>query len=166
MKVILILALALSALGMGQARADEAGGKKPRLLLASWYGAAHHGRRTASGERFDRRALTAAHRTLPFGTLLRLSNPENGRQVTVRINDRGPFRRGRSLDLAEAAASRLGMRDHGTMWLRAETITAYHPAERGHLPTSAADAAPAGSQPWNPPSLTAPARAHIEMLAD
>jgi rare lipoprotein A len=120
MKVILILVLALSALGLGQARADGASGKKPRLLLASWYGAAHHGRRTASGERFDRHALTAAHRSLPFGTLLRLSNPENGRRVTVRINDRGPFRRGRSLDLAEAAAHQLGMQGRGILWLKVE----------------------------------------------
>lgn len=78
--------------------------------LAAWYGAKFHGRRTASGERFDRRALTAAHRTLPFGTRVRVTNLANGRSVIVRINDRGPYgRRNRIIDVSEAAARRLGM---------------------------------------------------------
>ncbi|WP_249171893.1 septal ring lytic transglycosylase RlpA family protein [Erythrobacter sp. JK5] len=81
--------------------------------VASFYGRKFHGRRTANGERFDMSALTAAHRTLPFGTLVRVTNPRNGREVTVRINDRGPFVRGRSIDLSRAAAEQLGMISRG-----------------------------------------------------
>ena len=77
---------------------------------ASWYGRRYHGRKTASGERFDRNALTAAHRTLPFGTEVRVTNSNNDRSVDVRINDRGPFRRKeRIIDVSEAAARALGI---------------------------------------------------------
>jgi len=81
---------------------------------ASWYGQAFHGRKTASGERFDMRRMTAAHRTLPFGTLLEVTNLANGRTVTVRVNDRGPFSGGRILDLSHAAAEKLGFVGSGT----------------------------------------------------
>jgi len=77
--------------------------------LASWYGGRFHGRRTASGESFDMRDLTAAHKTLPFGTRVRVRNLDNGREVVVRINDRGPFSAKRVIDLSHAAASALGM---------------------------------------------------------
>jgi rare lipoprotein A len=77
--------------------------------LASWYGAFHHGRRTASGERFDQHALTAAHRTLPFGTRLRVTHEGTGRSVVVRINDRGPHHQARALDLSRAAAQQIGL---------------------------------------------------------
>lgn len=77
--------------------------------MASFYGAELHGRRTASGERFDMHDLTAAHRTLPFGTRVVVTNPANGRSVTVRINDRGPFHGNRVIDLSRAAASELGL---------------------------------------------------------
>ena len=76
---------------------------------ASWYGPRFHGRRTASGERYDMHALTAAHRTLPFGTLVRVRSLVNGREVDVRINDRGPFSRLRVIDLSRAAAVELDM---------------------------------------------------------
>ena len=75
---------------------------------ASWYGHPHHGRRTSSGEVYDMNKLTAAHRTLPLGTRVLVTNRDNGRTVEVRINDRGPFRRGRILDLSYAAARQLG----------------------------------------------------------
>jgi rare lipoprotein A len=81
---------------------------------ASWYGPRHHGRRTASGEPFDCEELTAAHPTLPFGTRVRVTNRINGRAVTVRVNDRGGFRRGRAIDLSQAAARELGMIARGT----------------------------------------------------
>ena len=77
--------------------------------IASYYGRKFHGRRTASGEPFDMHGYTAAHRTLPFGSLVRVTNPSNGRSVTVRINDRGPFVRGRTIDVSRAAAEELGM---------------------------------------------------------
>jgi rare lipoprotein A len=81
--------------------------------LASWYGWPHHGRRTASGEIYDMNELTAAHRSLPFGTRVLVTNVENGRTVEVRINDRGPFVDGRIVDLSLAAARRLGVVGHG-----------------------------------------------------
>ncbi len=77
--------------------------------LASWYGADFHGRRTASGQRYDMDAFTAAHRTLPFGTLLRVRNVETGRVVLVEVTDRGPFIRRRVVDLSRAAARFLGV---------------------------------------------------------
>jgi putative cell wall-binding protein len=87
---------------------------------ASWYGPGFHGRRTASGETFDRNALTAAHRTLAFGTRVRVTNLENGRQVIVRINDRGPFHGNRVIDLSERAANEIGM--PGTAQVRGEIL--------------------------------------------
>ena len=87
--------------------------------VASFYGRRFHGRMTANGERFDMGAMTAAHKTLPFGSLVRVTNPRNGRSVTVRINDRGPFTKGRTIDLSRAAAEQLGMvaRGHASVEL-------------------------------------------------
>jgi rare lipoprotein A len=81
--------------------------------VASWYGEQFHGLPTASGERFDMHDLTAAHRTLAFGTQVRIKNLANGREVVVRINDRGPFVAGRIIDLSYAAASKLKMMKQG-----------------------------------------------------
>lgn len=87
--------------------------------VASYYADRFNGQRTASGERFDNHAYTAAHRTLPFGTRVRVTNPANGASVVVRINDRGPFTRGRMIDLSRVAAQDLGLiqRGHGTVQL-------------------------------------------------
>ena len=87
--------------------------------VASYYGRRFHGRRTASGERFDMNGYTAAHRTLPFGSKVLVTNPSTGKSVTVRINDRGPFSRNRTIDLSRAAAKELGLiaRGHGTVEL-------------------------------------------------
>lgn len=74
--------------------------------IASWYGPGFHGKKTASGELFNKHALTAAHRTLPFGSIVRVCH--KARCITVRINDRGPFIKGRSIDLSEAAAKKIG----------------------------------------------------------
>ena len=76
---------------------------------ASWYGPRFHGRRTASGERYDQHAMTAAHKTLPFGSLVRVRSLVTGKEIDVRINDRGPFIRGRVIDISRAAAESLGM---------------------------------------------------------
>jgi rare lipoprotein A len=89
---------------------------------ASWYGAAFHGRRTASGERFDRHALTAASRSLPFGSRVRVTNLTNGRMVIVRVNDRGPVARGRVLDVSYGAARELGMIERGSARVRIEPL--------------------------------------------
>jgi rare lipoprotein A len=88
---------------------------------ASWYGASHQGRRTANGERFDMNAMTAAHRTLPFGTVVTVTNLDNQRSVRVRINDRGPYVRGRILDLSAAAARSLGIQTDGVADVRLES---------------------------------------------
>lgn len=86
---------------------------------ASFYGAQFDGRRTASGEVFRMHEMTAAHRTLPFGSRVRVTNPANGKSVVVRINDRGPFHGGRVIDVSRAAANELGLvaRGHGTVEL-------------------------------------------------
>lgn len=80
--------------------------KTGKTVHASWYGPGFHGRKTANGERFNQNAMTAAHKTLPFGTRVRVSY--KGRSVVVRINDRGPFIKGRSIDLSKGAARRIG----------------------------------------------------------
>lgn len=90
--------------------------------VASYYGRRFHGRRTANGERFNMRAMTAAHRTLPFGTKVRVTNPRNGRSVIVRVNDRGPFIRGRSIDLSRAAAEKIGMISRGHARVKMEVV--------------------------------------------
>lgn len=90
---------------------------------ASWYGRAFHGRRTASGERFDMQALTAAHRTLPLGSYVRVSVPSTQKWVVVKINDRGPFARGRVIDLSFAAAKMLGLQHAGTARVNIEGLS-------------------------------------------
>ena len=89
---------------------------------ASWYGPGFYGRTTANGERFRKGTLTAAHRTLPFGTKVRVTNLSNGRSVVVRINDRGPFRYHRVIDLAHGAASQLQMMQAGEVPVKLEII--------------------------------------------
>lgn len=89
---------------------------------ASWYGPKFHGRRTASGEVFNSNAMTAAHRSLPFGTRVRVINVKNGRSVVVRINDRGPFIRGRIIDVSAGAARSLGMINRGVANVRIEVL--------------------------------------------
>ncbi|WP_413044049.1 septal ring lytic transglycosylase RlpA family protein [Pseudomonas sp. YJ42] len=87
---------------------------------ASYYGSQHHNKLTASGERFDQGALTAAHRTLPFGTKVRVVNARNGKSVVVRINDRGPYVRGRVIDLSKAAFQRIASTRAGVIRVRLE----------------------------------------------
>lgn len=82
--------------------------------MASWYGPGFHGNKTANGERYDMHQLTAAHRTLPLGSIAVVRSLSSGRQVTLRVNDRGPFARGRILDLSLAGAQALGMTGPGT----------------------------------------------------
>lgn len=89
---------------------------------ASWYGPGFAGRRTANGEIFDPSQLTAAHKTLPFGTQVRVTNLNNGRSILVRINDRGPFKPGRIIDLSRAAAEQIGMIGSGTAPVQLELM--------------------------------------------
>lgn len=88
----------------------------------SWYGQWHNGHKTASGERFDMYQMTAAHRSLPLGTIVRVTNPLTGKSVKVRINDRGPYYKGRVIDLSAAAARALGISRKGTARLQIEAF--------------------------------------------
>jgi len=88
-------------------------GKALAQGMASWYGPGFHGRRTANGERYDMHALTAAHKTLPFGTKVRVRSVHTGKEVVVRINDRGPYKHSRIIDLSLAAITALGLRHRG-----------------------------------------------------
>lgn len=90
--------------------------------LASWYGPGFHGRRTASGERFNQRDLTCAHRTLPFGTKLKVTNLRNGQELILTVNDRGPYVRNRIVDVSREAARQLDFLHQGTTRVRVETF--------------------------------------------
>jgi rare lipoprotein A len=91
-------------------------------MKASWYGPGFHGRKTANGEVYDQMSFTAAHKSLKFGTLLKITNLKNGKSVVVRINDRGPYIHGRDLDLSKAAALELGMVRKGVAKIKVEEI--------------------------------------------
>jgi rare lipoprotein A len=114
--VALLGLLCLDMLGCGKEPTHSCEG------MASWYGYPHHGRLTASGRRFNMHELTAAHRTLPFGTRLRVTNLLNDRSVTVTITDRGPFVKPRVLDLSYAAAREIGMIGLGTAPVQLEVL--------------------------------------------
>lgn len=86
---------------------DQCGG-------ASWYGPGFHGKKTASGAKFNENAMTAAHKTLPFGTVVKVTDQRTGKSVKVTITDRGPFHKGRIIDLSKAAAAKLGTKSSGT----------------------------------------------------
>ena len=101
-------AVVLGLIGSSQALAGDQRAVSQRGK-ASWYGKFHHGHRTASGEIFNSNALTAAHRTLRFGSRVRVKHETTRREVTVRINDRGPFKSGRIIDLSRAAAKAIGL---------------------------------------------------------
>ncbi len=96
---------------------------KRENMIASWYGPKFHGKLTANGEIYDQMAFTAAHKTLPFGTLLRVTNLKNNKSVIVRINDRGPYIKGRNLDLSKSAAMSLGMMKKGVIKVKTEELS-------------------------------------------
>ncbi|MGL5035257.1 MAG: septal ring lytic transglycosylase RlpA family protein, partial [Microcystaceae cyanobacterium] len=97
--------------------------QRVRSGIASWYGPGFHGRRTANGERYNQNSLTAAHKTLPFGTQVLVTNLHTGRSVMVRINDRGPFIRGRVIDLSAGAAKVIGVYGRGTAPVALEIVS-------------------------------------------
>ncbi|MGC8760106.1 MAG: septal ring lytic transglycosylase RlpA family protein [Bryobacteraceae bacterium] len=120
-----LLVVALAACG-GKKRAPRAPAAPlpgwTETGLASWYGHPYHGRPSSSGEIYDMEQLTAAHRTLPFGSIVEVKNLDNGRTVTVRINDRGPFAEGRIIDLSRAAARQIGLIGPGTALVRIQLL--------------------------------------------
>lgn len=89
---------------------------------ASYYADEFHGRKTANGETYDMHAMTAAHRTLPFGTKVRVTNTSNGKSIVVRINDRGPFKDDRIIDVSLGAAKQIGIIGPGTVWVELEIL--------------------------------------------
>ena len=91
-------------------------------MIASWYGPCFHGKLTANGEIYNQMALTAAHKTLPFGTILKVTNLRNGKTVIVRINDRGPYIDGRDLDLSKGTAQALGMVNRGVIKVKVQEV--------------------------------------------
>ena len=133
--LLLTTALAFSAglaklpAAQSNSRGRSTSAPGPETGVASYYADKYHGRPTASGEIFDTYKLTAAHGTLPFGTVVRVTNQENQRSVTVRINDRGPFVPGRIIDLSRAAAKQLLLEKAGLATVKIEII----PATTGEL---------------------------------
>jgi rare lipoprotein A len=134
-RAALAVALAVSAIACTHAptrsvrpEAPAAGGAEQRppergqIGLASYYARKFQGRRTASGERYRSHELTCAHRTAPFGSRLRVTALETGRSVVVTVTDRGPYSRGRVVDVSRAAARALGMIDHGVIRVRVEPV--------------------------------------------
>ena len=105
--------------GPGAAKAAARGAQ---VGIASWYGPGFHGRQTASGQRYDMYAMTAAHRSLPFGTRVRVTNLENARSVVLTINDRGPFVDGRIVDVSKRAAQMLGFERRGKAKVRLQVL--------------------------------------------
>jgi rare lipoprotein A len=114
-----LVVLALAAACGGRQAQHEPVAHATMTGTASWYG---ESQMTASGERFDKHKMTAAHRTLPLGTMVRVTNQKNGKSVVVRINDRGPYGHGRIIDLSEAAARQLDMIDAGLAPVTLEVI--------------------------------------------
>lgn len=124
--ILIVVVLALAGPGCSAApvhsTTDPSGRTHELSGLASWYGARFQGRKTASGEPFDKEDLTAAHRTLPFGTIVRVVEPETRKSVVVRVNDRGPFTDGRVIDVSEAAARDLEMIEAGVIPVKLEVL--------------------------------------------
>jgi len=97
--------------------------KYPQYGNASWYGGKFHGRKTANGEHFNKHSFTGAHKKLPFGTIIRVTNLRNGKEVYIRVNDRGPFVKGRIVDLSHAAAKAISFNGRGVIRVKVEIIT-------------------------------------------
>lgn len=134
---LVLLATAWACGGGRRSRGPESVPRRDRVQegVASWYGKDFHGRPTASGETYDMNGLSAAHRTLPLGTRARVKNLENGREVELKINDRGPFVRGRVLDCSYGAAKALGFAGQGLARVRIEVLERGRGRPRG-LPPS------------------------------
>jgi peptidoglycan lytic transglycosylase len=151
--IVLGAVLMAGCAGLTKGQADADVGMKERGI-ASWYGDDFDGWVTASGDIYDIYGLTAAHRTLPLGTMLRVTNVVNGRHVTIRVNDRGPYVNGRILDLSYAAARELDMVRDGISAVYLEVVGHHGPElSVGHL-SGATDAVPLFDQlgqPWTVP---------------
>lgn len=141
--IIILIAASIGFIGLGDSSAVESGVEKITVskdanpnfssidfiemgtMTASWYGPNFHGKTTANGEVYNQMALTAAHKSLPFGTFLKVTNLRNGKSTIVRINDRGPYIDGRDLDLSKGTALSLGMIKRGVIKVKVEELTVY-----------------------------------------
>ncbi len=132
MRTALAIALVagLVASCSANSRGEDAGLGWEQKGLASWYGPGFHGKRTANGEVYDMDAMTAAHKALPFGLIVEVKNLDNGQKIKVRINDRGPFVRGRIIDLSREGARRIGMIGPGTARVRIRVVEVPRGSER------------------------------------
>ena len=129
-KILITSALAASILGAGvaaRANVPQAQSAPAQAGMASYYADRFHGRRTASGARYDRNGFSAAHRTLPLGTQVRVTDASSGESVVVHINDRGPFSRGRVIDLSRAAAAEIGLTRTGVAAVRLDVLSRAEP---------------------------------------
>lgn len=122
-RILLAATMVALPLATGFVAVPGAAAGKISSGVASYYGKRFHGRTTANGERFNMHALTAAHRSLPFGTRVKVTYPSTGRSVTVRINDRGPFVGNRTIDLSRGAAAAIGMVDAGVAKVKLEIVS-------------------------------------------
>lgn len=123
--------------------------------VASWYGKKFHGRRTSSGETYDMYQMTAAHKSLPLPTYVKVTNLENGRSATLKVNDRGPFHDNRVIDLSYAAAVKLGVAEKGTAFVEVEAVSARSASTRPPMMASA----PAPTTPTTPVAQASPVAA-------
>jgi rare lipoprotein A len=121
-KFFVILCIAVLSSCASAPYVDHSPGERGTYVVASWYGKKFNGRPTASGKRFDMYAMTCAHKTFKFGTKLRVTNPDNNKSVIVTVNDRGPFIRGRDLDLSYGAAKKIGIVKKGVARVKMEHI--------------------------------------------
>ena len=119
---LFVLTIAIGGIYAVPVRADFVGTLPKKTVMASWYGQEFSGRRTASGATFDPRGFTAAHKTLPLGTLIRVTNPRTGASVLVTVTDRGPFCGRRELDLSKAAAREVGILSRGVASVQIEIL--------------------------------------------
>ncbi len=118
------VAISQTELVIDSLQTQEPPGAPPgETMIATYYSKRFDGCKTASGERYDRNAMSCAHKELPFQTLLKITNPQNGKSVLVRVNDRGPFSRGRDLDLSYAAAKEIEMLDAGVIPVEVQIVT-------------------------------------------
>jgi rare lipoprotein A len=123
MLIVMIFIGASPALSAKETRHHHSSANKSNIGMASFYATKFNGRRTASGEIFDNSAMTAAHRSLPFGTQVKVTNVRNGRSVVVRINDRGPYAKGRIIDLTKSAAKKIGVSHKGVARVKLEVLS-------------------------------------------
>ncbi|NOI90076.1 septal ring lytic transglycosylase RlpA family protein [Vibrio splendidus] len=120
--ILMILAGCTSTSAVGSSKTKEYAKSHALAGKASWYGDKFHGRLTASGETYNMNANTAAHKTLPFGTIVRVTNTNNNKSVDVKINDRGPYVKGRVIDLSHKAFARIGNVKQGTVPVKIEIV--------------------------------------------